>query len=97
MEVEYLNNILSPLLAKPESLHLEKSIDERGMLISISVDHEDMGRLIGREGKNIETLRSIMRMYGSMNGEGRKFISLRVPEPPNSTHVRRDTEPESFL
>lgn len=97
MEVEYLHAVLNPLLAHPGSLHLEKSIDERGTLISISVDHEDMGRLIGREGKNIETLRSIMRMYGSLNGEGRKFISLRVPEPAGSTYVRPRREPDSLL
>lgn len=77
MEV-YLEAIVRPLLSKPEGLHIVKTTDAMGVLLTMDVAKEDMGHLIGKEGQNILSIRRLIGMYGMRNNAK---ISIKINEP----------------
>lgn len=75
---EYLVAIVSPLLSKPEGLKITKTTDAMGVLLMVTVDKDDMGHLIGKEGQNILSIRKLIGMYGMRNNAK---ISVKINEP----------------
>ena len=75
---DYLDNIIRPLLTKPEALMVEESEDERGRLLSISIAKADMGRIIGKGGETISAVRTLVHTAGSQQG---LRVSVKVLEP----------------
>ncbi len=75
---EYLTSVVSPLLGKPENLVVTQTSDAMGILLTVTVDKDDMGHLIGKEGQNILSIRKIVGMYGMRNNAK---ISIKINEP----------------
>jgi len=90
-----LETIVKSIVAKPESVKIDRTVDERGVLLTLNVDQEDMGHLIGRQGTTIQAIRTILRIIGARNqarinikipaGEGRPERDHR--EAPVSEHI----------
>jgi len=74
----FLEYILHNILEDTESLNIKKTIDELGTLFEITVSASDMGRIIGKSGQTIQSLRTLLRMMGAKNGER---VNLKVLEP----------------
>ena len=66
-EVEYLETIVKPLLENPEALEIVTKKDDRGILILLFVDKEDLGRTIGKQGETANSLRCLLRILGTKN------------------------------
>ena len=47
---------------------MDREIDERGVLLSLSVDPEDVGRVIGKRGATAQSIRTLLRVLGTKNG-----------------------------
>ena len=62
--VEYL---LQSLCDKTDEIKISESVDEKGNLITIHVAEADMGRLIGKAGKNISELRTLVKIMSARN------------------------------
>ena len=62
--VEYL---LQSLCDKTDEIKISESVDEKGNLITIHVAEADMGRLIGKAGKNISALRTLVNVMSARN------------------------------
>jgi len=75
---EFLQYTLNIILEKADAISIKKTIDELGTLYELQVSSDDMGRLIGKEGKTIQSIRTLLRMIGSQNNER---INLKVLEP----------------
>lgn len=84
----YLDSIVRPLLSKPESLKIVKTTDALGVLLTMDVDKEDMGHLIGKEGQNILSIRKIIGMYGMRNNAK---ISIKINEPTGGLYYKDKT------
>jgi len=76
MEEKYLEAIITPLLS--QTPQIEKKMDERGVLLTLSVCKADMGRIIGKNGDTARAIRRLLRQYG-MNNQA--IISLKINEP----------------
>ncbi len=74
----FLEYILENILENPESLTIEKKIDELGTLYEVTVSESDMGRIIGKQGQTIKSIRTLLRMMGAQTGER---VNLKVLEP----------------
>ncbi len=61
-EVDFLQFLLENMVNKPEEIKIERKEDELGILLTISVNKEDMGIIIWKWGNNINSIRSIMRL-----------------------------------
>lgn len=78
IEKLYLLNIVRPIVTKPEAVEVIEKNDDMGVLLTIKVAKEDMGRLIGKQGANANAVRKLVRQLGfTVN----KRISIKVDEP----------------
>ena len=75
---QYLYSIIKPLVAFPDFIIIDDKTDDRGILLSINLHKDDMGRIIGKHGDTIRGIRNIIRQYGA-NYQQR--IALKVNEP----------------
>ena len=89
---EFIEYVVKMLVDKPEAVKVERKIDEMGVLISLDVDAQDMGMVIGRDGMTAKALRTLLRVIGARNNAR---VNLKINEPAGSTHVRR-SERESL-
>lgn len=74
----FLEFLLENILSHSEEVSLEEKKDDLGLLFTLSVHEEDMGKLIGKGGQTVQAIRTILRMMGSMRQER---INLKVVEP----------------
>jgi len=63
-EIEFLQFIIENLVTKPEDISIERVQDELGILLTLSVSKDDMGIIIWKGGNTINSIRSILRIYG---------------------------------
>ena len=63
--VDFVRYILEELCDDKDSISLEASEDDLGVLITIQVAESDMGKLIGKQGQNIGALRTLVRVMGA--------------------------------
>lgn len=86
---EYVESIVKPLVDKPEDVVTSRTLDERGVLIQLTVDREDMGKVIGREGRTAKSIRSLLRVFGARSNSR---INLKIVEPDGQeVSFREDT------
>ena len=67
IDQEFVKYIVSSLVSKPEKVKVDRIMDERGVLLTLHVDDEDLGRVIGRKGSTAQSLRVLLRALGSKN------------------------------
>lgn len=75
--IQYLQFIVSAIVNNTEAIEIWEKQDELATLLSLRVDPSDMGTLIGRGGKTIEAIRTVMRVYWSKSGIR---LNLRIIE-----------------
>lgn len=78
---ELLEEILKAMVTQPEQVEVSRSVDEMGVLLSVKVADEDARVVIGKEGRAIQALRTIMNTVGR-RVNARVNIKLLVPELP---------------
>lgn len=76
--VEY---VAKELVEKPEGVKVSRSVDEMGVLIELTVDKDDMGVIIGKEGKTAKAIRTLLRVLGAKNDAR---VNLKIVEPEGS-------------
>ena len=67
IDQEFVEFIAKSLVTKPDAVSIERRIDERGVLLELTVDPEDLGRVIGKHGATAQSLRTLLRDLGTKN------------------------------
>jgi predicted RNA-binding protein YlqC (UPF0109 family) len=67
-----------------------REIDEMGVLLTLTVNPEDMGQVIGRQGATAKSIRTLLRVIGAKNNAR---VNLKINEPEGSTRGERKSEP----
>jgi predicted RNA-binding protein YlqC (UPF0109 family) len=62
---DFLSFIINSLVANNLDVIIEQREDELGTLLTLKVNTQDMGTIIGKEGKTINAIRTVLRVYGS--------------------------------
>ncbi|PIT94188.1 RNA-binding protein [Candidatus Falkowbacteria bacterium CG10_big_fil_rev_8_21_14_0_10_43_11] len=88
---EFLDMMVKAIVAHPEDVRSERTIDERGVLITLNINPEDMGYVIGRQGQTAKAIRTLLKIVGAKNNAR---VNLKIAEPEGSTHVRRPMRDE---
>jgi len=80
MEADYafLDFAVKGLVDNPEAVQIVRTVDEMGVLLTLTVHPEDMGKIIGKSGKTAESLRVLLRVVG-MKHNAR--VNLKINEP----------------
>lgn len=79
-EVEYLLSLINGLVSKQEEVSIVKTVDEKGVLLTVSVARDDMGKVIGKMGVNAKAIRTIMHAFGY---NAKQIIFVKILEPIN--------------
>lgn len=67
IDQQFVEFIVKSLVSKPEAVSIERRIDEKGVLLELTVDPEDLGRVIGKRGATAQSLRTLLRALGTKN------------------------------
>ena len=89
IDQEFVKYVTSALVNKPEAVEVERTVDERGVLLTLKVDSEDLGRVIGRKGSTAQSLRTLLRALGSKN---EAHYNLRILDGNENSSPRPSTK-----
>src|SRR5512140_729548 len=67
IDQQFIEYIIKSIVGKPDEVKIERRIDEKGVLLELSVDPEDLGRVIGKRGATAQSLRTLLRALGTKN------------------------------
>ncbi|MBP5204965.1 KH domain-containing protein [Candidatus Saccharibacteria bacterium] len=67
IDQQFVEYIVKTLVNNPDKVEVERTIDEKGVLLQLTVDPEDVGRVIGRRGATAQSLRTLLRALGTKN------------------------------
>jgi len=75
---QFLENLVKALVDHPEDVKVDRTVDEMGVLLTLDVHAEDMGKIIGRSGNTAKAIRTLLRVVG-MKHDAR--VNLKINEP----------------
>ena len=67
IDQQFVEFIVKSLVSTPDAVSVERRIDEKGVLLELTVDPEDLGRVIGKRGATAQSLRTLLRALGTKN------------------------------
>src|SRR6266566_6649378 len=67
IDQQFIEFIVKSLVSNPDAVKIERRIDEKGVLLELTVDPEDLGRVIGKRGATAQSLRTLLRALGTKN------------------------------
>jgi predicted RNA-binding protein YlqC (UPF0109 family) len=87
IDQQFVEYVVKSLVGKPEAVQIERRIDEKGVLLELTVDPEDLGRVIGKRGATAQSLRTLLRALGTKNDAryNLKIIDNGSPAPQASS------------
>ena len=90
IDQQFIEYIVKSVVGNPDAVKIERTIDEKGVLLELTVDPEDLGRVIGKRGATAQSLRTLLRALGTKNDAryNLKIIDVGGPRPP-----RQDDRP----
>jgi len=67
IDQQFVEYIVKSLVGYPDDVVVERTIDEKGVLLNLTVNPEDLGRVIGKRGVTAQSLRTLLRALGTKN------------------------------
>ena len=81
----FLEFIVKALVDHPDDVKVSRKVDEMGVLLSLNVNSEDMGQIIGKEGSTARSIRNLVRIIGLKNNAR---VNLKIEEPEGGSQTR---------
>lgn len=78
---EFVEYVVKSIVDHPDEVRIDRSIDEMGVLITLTVHPEDMGQVIGRQGATAKSIRTLLRVIGAKHNAR---VNLKINEPAGS-------------
>ena len=78
---EFLEYVAKAIVANPDDVKVDRTIDERGVLLTLHINPADMGAIIGRGGQTARAIRTLLRIVGARNNA---HVNLKIQEPEGS-------------
>lgn len=109
IDQQFVEFVVKSLVSKPDAVQVERRIDEKGVLLELTVDPEDLGRVIGKRGATAQSLRTLLRALGTKNdarynlkivdngvgGNGSQAISDDTSAPASDAVTQSDEDDEA--
>jgi len=90
-DIEFLEFIVKTLVDHPNDVKVDRKVDEMGVLLSVKVNPEDMGQLIGRQGSTARAIRNLVRIIGLKN---HARVNLKIEEPEGGSRKKPEAAPQ---
>ena len=87
IDQQFIEYIVKSLVGNPDAVQVVRSVDEKGVLLELTVDPEDIGRVIGKRGSTAQSLRALLRALGTKNDAryNLKIVDVDRPESERGT------------
>lgn len=82
---QFVEMIVKAIVGHPDDVKTERTVDERGVLITLHIHPEDMGYVIGRQGQTARSIRTLLKIVGARNNAR---VNLKIFEPEGSRGPR---------
>ena len=93
IDQQFVEYIVKTLVNNPDKVSVERKIDERGVLLMLTVDPEDVGRVIGRRGVTAQALRVLLRALGTKQEAHYNLKIVNSDEEGGSAPAKKTEEP----
>jgi predicted RNA-binding protein YlqC (UPF0109 family) len=81
---DFIEFVVKNIVDYPDQVVIDRTIDDLGVLITLKVAKDDMGKIIGKGGQTAKAMRVLLRLIGSKNGER---VNLKILEPETGDEV----------
>jgi hypothetical protein len=81
-DAQFLEFLVKAIVDHPDKVVVNRKVDEMGVLLSLKVDPQDMGQVVGRQGATAKAIRSLLRIVGMKNNAR---VNLKIEEPDGGT------------
>ena len=97
IDQQFVEYIVKTLVNNPDKVAVERKIDEKGVLLSLTVDPEDVGRVIGKRGVTAQAIRVLLRALGTKQDAryNLKIVNTDETETPRHEEVVEETTEEA--
>ena len=86
-DANFIEMIVKELVSKPEVVKVERTVDEMGVLLTLKVDSEDIGTVVGKQGQTAKAMRTLLRIVGAKN---KVRANLKIDEPNKKFNTPRE-------
>lgn len=93
---DFLEFVVKALVDNPGDVKVDRKVDEMGVLLTLKVNPEDMGQIIGRQGATARSIRSLVRLIGLKN-HARVNLKIEEPEGGRAAPAKREPVPGKDL
>src|SRR3954463_9255031 len=92
IDQQFIEYVVKSLVGKPDAVQIDRRIDEKGVLLELTVDPEDLGRVIGKRGATAQSLRTLLRALGTKNDAR---YNLKIIDNGEAPHRREESSESS--
>jgi predicted RNA-binding protein YlqC (UPF0109 family) len=85
---EFLEYVVKSIVGHPEDVKTERTVDERGVLLTLTINPADMGYVIGRRGQTAQAIRTLLKIVGAKNNAR---VNLKINEPEGAQKQEQNT------
>lgn len=87
IDQQFVEYIVKSLVGNPDDVVVERVVDEKGVLLTLTVNPADLGRVIGRRGLTAQSLRTLLRALGTKNAARYNLKIVNNDDPEESTMI----------
>ncbi|MFA5029798.1 MAG: KH domain-containing protein [Patescibacteria group bacterium] len=86
---KFVEMIVKEIVANPNDVKVDRTVDERGVLLTLNVNSGDIGYVIGKQGQTARAIRTLAKIVGAKNN-ARVNLKINEPEGSRGPRPRRD-------
>ena len=90
IDQQFVEYIVKSLVEHADDVVVDRIVDEKGVLLTLTVNPEDLGRVIGRRGVTAQSLRTLLRALGTKNAARYNLKIVNNDNPAESTVISSD-------
>lgn len=92
IDQQFVEYIIKSIVSHPDDVSISRTVDDKGVLLELTVNDEDLGRVIGKRGATAQSVRTLLRALGTKN-EARFNLKIIDNSPEGSRPPRQDDRP----
>lgn len=92
IDQQFIEYVVKSIVSNPDDVQIERTIDEKGVLLELTVNPEDLGRVIGKRGNTAQSMRTLLRALGTKNDARYNLKIIDNGEPKPERRKREDTK-----
>ena len=90
IDQQFVEYIVKTLVNNPDKVSVDRKIDEKGVLLSLTVDPEDVGRVIGKRGVTAQSIRMLLRALGTKQDARYNLKIVNTDEESGEPRTKRE-------